>query len=127
MDESTALKGYFFMLSTETSTPIPPSFLYPDSDDSVCVSNSDDELLLIRRLESRFSESSVHNEYPDDLQYSGVILEAEMAIDRGISPKRIVQGSSGSYFVRNTSGVSIPRIHSLNLKVFTGFLPQIAA
>lgn len=32
--------------------------------------------------------------------------QAEIAIDNGIFPERIYQGSSGSYFVKNPTGVS---------------------
>lgn len=42
---------------------------------------------------------------PDDF-YRGVIQEVLIAIDNDIAPKRIVQGSSGSYFCLDGSGVS---------------------
>nr|CAD7433570.1 unnamed protein product [Timema monikensis] len=41
----------------------------------------------------------------DDPQFSELIRQAEVAIDNGIYPERIYQGSSGSYFVKNPSGV----------------------
>jgi hypothetical protein len=34
------------------------------------------------------------------------VRQAEIAIDNGIFPERIYQGSSGSYFVKNPTGVS---------------------
>jgi len=37
----------------------------------------------------------------DDPEFNDLIQEAEHAIDEGIFPERIYQGSSGSYFVRN--------------------------
>nr|CAD7447244.1 unnamed protein product [Timema bartmani] len=40
----------------------------------------------------------------DDPQFSELIRQAEVAIDNGIYPERIYQGSSGSYFVKNPSG-----------------------
>ena len=46
------------------------------------------------------------NNFPDDPQYQDIIRLAEDAIDEGILPTRIFQGSSGSYFVKNTDGVS---------------------
>ncbi|KAK2727811.1 phosphatidylinositol 4-kinase type 2-alpha-like isoform X2 [Artemia franciscana] len=43
----------------------------------------------------------------DDPHFSTLVLEAEEAIDQGIYPERIYQGSSGSYFVKNTSHKTI--------------------
>lgn len=40
----------------------------------------------------------------DDPQFSELVLQAETAIDNGIFPERIYQGSSGSYFVKNAGG-----------------------
>lgn len=41
----------------------------------------------------------------DDPQFSELIWQAELAIDNGIFPERIYQGSSGSYFVKNHTRV----------------------
>ncbi|KAL4721686.1 hypothetical protein ACJJTC_004610 [Scirpophaga incertulas] len=41
------------------------------------------------------------NQFPDDPQFSELVWQAEVAIDNGIFPERIYQGSSGSYFVKN--------------------------
>jgi len=41
----------------------------------------------------------------DDPQFSELVWQAECAIDSGIYPERIYQGSSGSYFVKNPAGV----------------------
>ena len=95
-------QGYLFMLSSESSTVI-PTLLQPDPDDLECYIPTDENSFLLRRLEST---SVVNNEYPDDAQYTGVVLEAEMAVEAGIFPQRIKQGSSGSYFVSDTSRVS---------------------
>ena len=43
--------------------------------------------------------------FSDDPEFSDLIWQAETAIDNGIYPERIYQGSSGSYFVKNSSGV----------------------
>lgn len=43
--------------------------------------------------------------FTDDPQFSELVWQAECAIDNGIVPERIYQGSSGSYFVKNPSGV----------------------
>lgn len=42
----------------------------------------------------------------DDPAFSDLVWQAEVAIDNGIFPERISQGSSGSYFVKNPTGVS---------------------
>jgi len=42
----------------------------------------------------------------EDHQFGRIFADAEQAIERGIYPQRILQGSSGSYFVRNSVGVS---------------------
>lgn len=42
-----------------------------------------------------------YNSFPDDPQFSELLWQAEVAIDNGILPERIYQGSSGSYFVKN--------------------------
>jgi len=43
----------------------------------------------------------INNHFPDDPEYSALIRDAENAIDNGILPERIYQGSSGSYFVKS--------------------------
>jgi hypothetical protein len=45
--------------------------------------------------------------FTDDPLFSDLVRQAEVAIDNGIYPERIYQGSSGSYFVKNPAGVSI--------------------
>lgn len=49
-------------------------------------------------------DSDNENIFPDDPQFTEVIRQAEIAIDAGIYPTRIYQGSSGSYFVKNIEG-----------------------
>lgn len=46
----------------------------------------------------------VDNNFEDDLEFARVIQEAESAIEDGIYPTRISQGSSGSYFVFDSTG-----------------------
>lgn len=43
---------------------------------------------------------------PDDPLFSEIVAQAEYAIEKGILPERIYQGSSGSYFVKDASNVS---------------------
>jgi hypothetical protein len=45
--------------------------------------------------------------FTDDPLFSDLVRQAEVAIDNGIYPERIYQGSSGSYFVKNPTGVRI--------------------
>lgn len=45
------------------------------------------------------------NDFPDDPEFREIIRKAERAIDEGIYPERIYQGSSGSYFVKDSQGV----------------------
>lgn len=42
----------------------------------------------------------------DDPAFSYVIKQSELAIDNSVFPERIYQGSSGSYFVKDTNCVS---------------------
>ena len=42
------------------------------------------------------------NDIPDDLQFSELVRQAEEAIEAGVYPTPIDQGSSGSYFVKKT-------------------------
>ena len=43
----------------------------------------------------------------DDPGFTELIRAAENAIEQGVDPVRIYQGSSGSYFVKNTQGKTI--------------------
>ncbi|XP_024601324.1 phosphatidylinositol 4-kinase type 2-beta [Neophocaena asiaeorientalis asiaeorientalis] len=93
---------------------------------------SDRELLLLPRDASFFSSLSLGclrssptnldrnhpvgselNTFLDDPEFADVILKAEQAIEFGVYPERISQGSSGSYFVkdpkRNIIGVFKPK------------------
>ncbi|CAL9700607.1 unnamed protein product [Knipowitschia caucasica] len=45
-----------------------------------------------------------HNEFPEDPEFREIIRKAERAIEEGIYPERIYQGSSGSYFVKDSQG-----------------------
>lgn len=47
------------------------------------------------------------NEFPEDPEFEAVVRRAELAIERGIFPERIYQGSSGSYFVKDPQGGEI--------------------
>lgn len=47
------------------------------------------------------------NNWPDDPQFTDLVRQAEQAIESGLYPERIYQGSSGSYFVKNCEGTTI--------------------
>lgn len=47
----------------------------------------------------------------DDPLFSEIVAQAEYAIEQGILPERIYQGSSGSYFVKDITNVSSLNIH----------------
>ena len=51
----------------------------------------------------------VYNSFPEDIEYTNLLYEAEQAIEHGIYPERISQGSSGSYFVKNREGVRLAK------------------
>ena len=42
----------------------------------------------------------------EDAEFTDLVRQAEMAVENGIYPERIYQGSSGSYFVKNPENVS---------------------
>lgn len=44
----------------------------------------------------------VNNNFPDDPTFSAIVRQVEEAIENGLYPKRIAQGSSGSYFLQNS-------------------------
>ncbi|XP_030375890.1 phosphatidylinositol 4-kinase type 2-beta isoform X2 [Scaptodrosophila lebanonensis] len=45
----------------------------------------------------------VSNTFGDDPLFSEIVAQAEYAIEQGVLPERIYQGSSGSYFVKDSS------------------------
>jgi len=61
--------------------------------------------LLVRPGDSHPENVADYNNFPDDVEYTSLLNEAEQAIEHGIYPQRISQGSSGSYFVKNHEGV----------------------
>ncbi|XP_064190643.1 phosphatidylinositol 4-kinase type 2-beta isoform X2 [Anguilla rostrata] len=44
------------------------------------------------------------NHFPEDPEFAEIVQRAEQAIENGIFPERISQGSSGSYFVKDPKG-----------------------
>ncbi|XP_031198141.1 phosphatidylinositol 4-kinase type 2-beta isoform X1 [Mastomys coucha] len=68
---------------------------------------------LSTELDRTRSTGSETNAFLEDPEFADVILKAEQAIEIGVFPERISQGSSGSYFVkdskRNIIGVFKPK------------------
>ena len=64
---------------------------------------------LLSQMGSQPSDDYVHfsfNHFPDDPEFSDLVQQAEIAIENNILPQIIYQGSSGSYFVKNTNLVA---------------------
>ena len=59
---------------------------------------------LLGRLDTDYGY--IENCFPDDPDFTQIIRQSENAMDHGVFPERIYQGSSGSYFVKNLEGVS---------------------
>ena len=59
-----------------------------------------------QHTDSVISTFSFHNDFPEDPLFMCIVAQAERAIEFGEYPKRIKQGSSGSYFVRTLDQVS---------------------
>lgn len=55
---------------------------------------------------SDHDHSGFWNSFPDDTQFENVVIASEIAIESGVFPERIYQGSSGSYFVKDGERVS---------------------
>lgn len=58
-------------------------------------------------MNTKFTLTVKSSVLTDDPKFTELVRQAESAIDNGIYPERIYQGSSGSYFVKNSAGVSI--------------------
>lgn len=76
-----------------------------DSSSQQQSSRESQPLLSRSRMELEFSCDL--NSFPDDPNFTNIIREAEIAIENNIFPERIYQGSSGSYFVRNSDGSKV--------------------
>jgi phosphatidylinositol 4-kinase type 2 len=59
------------------------------------------------RSEYEDLDEECFNTWTNDPVFTEVIRQSEAAIDAGVNPVRIYQGSSGSYFVKNTEGETI--------------------
>lgn len=60
------------------------------------------------------------NIFLDDPEFAELILRTEQAIECGVFPERISQGSSGSYFAKDPKGVSMllqSQTHTISSKL----------
>ncbi|XP_076868872.1 phosphatidylinositol 4-kinase type 2-beta isoform X2 [Brachyhypopomus gauderio] len=55
-------------------------------------------------LASPGNSSGDFNHFPEDPHFAEIVQRAEQAIEAGVFPERISQGSSGSYFVKDPKG-----------------------
>lgn len=81
---------------------------------------------LLGRSRSRmdsYSDTEYQGNHFDDTEFSAIIHSAEQAIDVGVLPERIYQGSSGSYFVKDKEGVRFVLLYVF--VIFVGFPPYI--
>lgn len=72
----------------------------------VSVNSYQESAPLLKRMDTCDSnpEYVINNYFPEDPEFSAVIKDAEVAIESGMLPDRISQGSSGSYFVKALDG-----------------------
>lgn len=106
----TQLKSLTSSVDEQTQLPsdsedhiVPDVSFAPSTVSNICTKeNSRENQPLLKRLEGDCC-CNVNN-FPDDPQFTSIVREAEIAIANGIYPERIYQGSSGSYFVKNTEG-----------------------
>lgn len=63
------------------------------------------------RPSSLLGNSGEFNHFPDDPEFADIIQRVEQAIENGVFPERISQGSSGSYFVKDEKRVRRENIH----------------
>jgi len=61
---------------------------------------------LLKRMDTD-STQIINNSFPDDPEFTIFIKDVEQAIENEFLPERIYQGSSGSYFVKNSQGNKI--------------------
>ncbi|KAL0202804.1 hypothetical protein M9458_000822, partial [Cirrhinus mrigala] len=69
-----------------------------------CRADQDAGLRGTRERQPLLDRDRGANEFPEDPEFREIIRKAERAIEEGIYPERIYQGSSGSYFVKDSGG-----------------------
>jgi hypothetical protein len=90
---------------TESHQLLPMSQHSVVSENSPLLSHGGEEALSSAKMDLHIpSRRFAENVFPDDPEFTHMIHDAELAIENGINPERVVQGSSGSYFVKNPEG-----------------------
>lgn len=103
-----------------TSTPMsvpPPDVTYTSPvDDAISQRSPSHSSGEGTPLLGRLDPDSMHieNNFPEDPEFTQVVQQTENAIDEGMYPMRIYQGSSGSYFAKDRTGVSLSLSSSIN-------------
>lgn len=96
------VKRHSVVSVSSEETPIIPDIEFSGPSTSNCDighRNRENQPLL-----GRMDGETYGNHFPDDPGFAEIVRQAEIAIDNGIFPERIYQGSSGSYFVKNPAG-----------------------
>lgn len=62
------------------------------------------------------------NVIADDPLFTELVKQAELAVDVGLLPERIYQGSSGSYFVKSPNGVCDFAVYKSIYAVWTSII-----
>uniref|UniRef100_H0VT95 Phosphatidylinositol 4-kinase type 2 n=1 Tax=Cavia porcellus TaxID=10141 RepID=H0VT95_CAVPO len=70
-------------------------------DEEPLLACGDSRILDVDSDRSRSAISVTSNSFLDDPEFAEIIAKAEQAIELGVFPERISQGSSGSYFVKD--------------------------
>lgn len=99
--------------SVEIESPVLPDVTFVQSTSTTSNSfhfNTDKESQPLLRKMEYDTMSIINNMFPDDPEFNNVIREVEQAIENGIEPQRISQGSSGSYFVKNIDGTVLVNV-----------------
>ncbi|XP_067893393.1 phosphatidylinositol 4-kinase type 2-beta [Heterodontus francisci] len=73
--------------------------LYPEKEPLLSCPNPFDS--SCEHPQSPGSQGPDLNHFPEDAEFTDIVLRAEQAIESGVYPQRISQGSSGSYFVKD--------------------------
>lgn len=99
--------------NTEIESPVLPDVTFVQStsttSNSFHCNNDKESQPLLRKMEYD-TVSIINNMFPDDPEFNNIIREVEQAIENGIAPQRISQGSSGSYFVKNIDGTVLVNV-----------------
>jgi len=72
--------------------------------DTKTMTTDSEKVCITQHEQKEYDACAWENDDFDDPEFTEVIRQSEAAIDAGIFPQRIYQGSSGSYFVKDAEG-----------------------